>query len=246
MSAPGYAADAAAQPQYASNDYGNGDETDATYNPGEPGPSQHNNGITIANNLPHPPPTPTKKQSGSLATPKTKRSRWATRKMTVKSSNKKRLSLMGRANGKAMALEKKRASSGSESYPQSGDAELGDNAAHAEEEEEEEEYDGPGPRTLYFNLPLPEDQKDETGAPKQSYARNKIRTAKYTPLSFIPKNLYFQFQNIANIFFLFLVILAVRLHPSLSLSLPFPLLFFLLLLFLLPPQQNRCADKLRH
>ncbi|CAK7241175.1 MAG: phospholipid transporting ATPase [Sporothrix thermara] len=208
MSAPGYAADAAAQPQYASNDYGNGDETDATYNPGEPGPSQHNNGITIANNLPHPPPTPTKKQSGSLATPKTKRSRWATRKMTVKSSNKKRLSLMGRANGKAMALEKKRASSGSESYPQSGDAELGDNAAHAEEEEEEEEYDGPGPRTLYFNLPLPEDQKDETGAPKQSYARNKIRTAKYTPLSFIPKNLYFQFQNIANIFFLFLVILA--------------------------------------
>lgn len=65
-------------------------------------------------------------------------------------------------------------------------------------------------RNLYFNLPLPPELVDEeTGAPKQTFTRNKIRTAKYTPLSFILKNLWFQFHNIANIFFLFVVILVV-------------------------------------
>lgn len=64
-------------------------------------------------------------------------------------------------------------------------------------------------RNLYFNLPLPTEYLDEEGAPKQTFPRNKIRTAKYTPLSFVPKNLFIQFHNIANIFFLFLVILVV-------------------------------------
>lgn len=142
--------------------------------------------------------------------------------MTVKSSNKKRLSLIGR-HGKALNMEKKRASTGSESLRQGGeDEQPNGDAAPAEEEE----YDGPGPRTLYFNLPLPDDQKDENGAPKQSYSRNKIRTAKYTPLSFIPKNLYFQFQNIANIFFLFMVILAVCFfHPFTDSQLSRPPIF---------------------
>ncbi|EEB06682.1 phospholipid-transporting ATPase [Schizosaccharomyces japonicus yFS275] len=39
------------------------------------------------------------------------------------------------------------------------------------------------------------------------YPRNKIRTTRYTPLSFLPKNLYYQFKNVANIYFLFLIIL---------------------------------------
>ena len=45
--------------------------------------------------------------------------------------------------------------------------------------------------------------------PLYHYARNKVRTAKYTALSFIPKNLWLQFHNIANIFFLIIVILNV-------------------------------------
>jgi phospholipid-translocating ATPase len=66
------------------------------------------------------------------------------------------------------------------------------------------------PHKVYFNMHLPPDMiDDETGAPIKQYARNKIRTAKYSPLSFIPKNLYFQFQNVANIYFLFIVILGV-------------------------------------
>lgn len=63
---------------------------------------------------------------------------------------------------------------------------------------------------VFFNMDLPNDMKDpETGLPITAYPRNKIRTTKYTPLSFIPKNLFFQFKNIANIYFLFIVILGV-------------------------------------
>lgn len=63
-------------------------------------------------------------------------------------------------------------------------------------------------RTIYFNQPLPEFEKDpQTGHILNEYPRNKIRTTKYTPLNFIPKNLYYQFHNIANIYFLFIVIL---------------------------------------
>lgn len=67
-----------------------------------------------------------------------------------------------------------------------------------------------GPHTVYFNMPLPEHMLDpESGSTIHKYPRNKIRTAKYTPLSFIPKNLFRQFQNVANIYFLFIVILGV-------------------------------------
>lgn len=65
-------------------------------------------------------------------------------------------------------------------------------------------------RTVYFNIPLPAHERDEDGHPKETYARNKVRTAKYTPLSFVPKNLWFQFHNIANVYFAFIIILGVR------------------------------------
>ena len=68
---------------------------------------------------------------------------------------------------------------------------------------------------------------DETGAPIKQYARNKIRTAKYTPLSFIPKNLYFQFQNVANIYFLFIVILGVCVIPLTFLSIAIQFFYFI-------------------
>ncbi|GAA5832129.1 hypothetical protein JCM5353_008080 [Sporobolomyces roseus] len=43
----------------------------------------------------------------------------------------------------------------------------------------------------------------------KAYERNKVRTSKYTLLSFLPKNLTEQFRRIANIYFLALVILQV-------------------------------------
>jgi phospholipid-translocating ATPase len=73
-------------------------------------------------------------------------------------------------------------------------------------------------RTVYFNLPLPDEARDENGHPKQHYARNKIRTAKYTPISFIPKNLWYQFHNVANLYFLFIIILGVS-YSSIALNL---------------------------
>ncbi|CCH40628.1 phospholipid-translocating ATPase [Wickerhamomyces ciferrii] len=64
------------------------------------------------------------------------------------------------------------------------------------------------PRTVYFNQPLPESEIDpKHHRPIKTYDKNEIRTTKYTPFSFLPKNLFFQFQNIANVYFLFLIIL---------------------------------------
>lgn len=64
-------------------------------------------------------------------------------------------------------------------------------------------------RTIVFNRILPEELLDpETGKPLFEYARNKIRTTKYTPLTFLPKNISYQFlHNIANIYFLTMIIL---------------------------------------
>lgn len=64
-------------------------------------------------------------------------------------------------------------------------------------------------RTVVFNRPLPATEAEpQTGEPLQDYPRNKIRTTKYTPLSFLPKNIFNQFyHNIANVYFLAMLIL---------------------------------------
>ncbi|KAK4198443.1 putative type IV phospholipid-transporting ATPase [Triangularia verruculosa] len=136
------------------------------------------------------------------------RTRWATRKMTVKSGSKKRLSLIGRKHNRTPS-EKKRASGGAgplqqpeETVPEEGEAETQSMTSANEE-------GGAAPRQLYFGQPLPRGLQDEEGKPTRQFTRNKIRTARYTPLSFIPKNLFFQFHNVANIFFLFSVILVI-------------------------------------
>lgn len=93
-----------------------------------------------------------------------------------------------------------------------GIAEEPENIQQEEEAEAQEvDRDGQGPRKIYFNQPLPPDAIDEDGNPIKHYRRNKIRTAKYTPISFVPKNIWYQFHNIANVYFLFLIILAVSL-----------------------------------
>jgi phospholipid-translocating ATPase len=138
----------------------------------------------------------------------TQRSRWATRKMSVKSSKNKRKSILDRMHSsRRRNNDEKRGSGGGQTPPADDPATQGEAENEAEEEEEEEE--GSGIRSLYFNLDLPSDMLDEEGLPKIQYPRNKIRTAKYTPLSFVPKNLWFQFHQVANIFFFFLVILVV-------------------------------------
>lgn len=74
-------------------------------------------------------------------------------------------------------------------------------------DENEDKNESSENRAIYFNQPLPENMVDADGTPLQQYARNKIRTTKYTPLTFVPKNLYLQFRNVANIYFLVLIVL---------------------------------------
>lgn len=141
----------------------------------------------------------------------TKKLRWATQRLKGKSGNKKRGSILGRLGHKgSQSSEKKRDSAGADSMG----TDLGGITEEPEPGDEDEttgsnedDRDGQGPRTVYFNQPLPPDAVDEQGHPLKHYRRNKIRTARYTPISFVPKNLWYQFHNIANVYFLFLIIL---------------------------------------
>lgn len=123
-----------------------------------------------------------------------KRMRWATQRVPGQGGVRKRLSILNRHKGTAPTEE-------------SHNAKLSPSADEAPAEDPSSEAES---RMIYVNVPLPDEAKDEQGHIKQHYARNKIRTSKYTPLSFIPKNLWFQFHNIAMIYFLFIVILSVR------------------------------------
>lgn len=141
-----------------------------------------------------------------LAKTQTQRARWATRKMTVKSSSSKRKSILNRMQHKRGSSNEKHPSGESPQPP----ADDEDEQAPAGSEQNDDDDQSPG-RQLYVNIPLPDELLDD-GHPLYTYPRNKIRTAKYTPLSFVPKNLYFQFQNVANIFFLFLIIMGVSFY----------------------------------
>jgi phospholipid-translocating ATPase len=143
---------------------------------------------------------------GGTAPKATKRLRWATQKVKGKSAGRKRMSIMNRFH-KSTHNEKKRDSAGAESM--ATDPEVLQGATEGSEDGTENSADNGEARSVYVNIPLPPEALDENGHPAVHFNRNKIRTSKYTPLSFLPKNLWFQFQNIANDYFLFLIILNV-------------------------------------
>ncbi|WAQ91106.1 hypothetical protein PtA15_13A507 [Puccinia triticina] len=64
-------------------------------------------------------------------------------------------------------------------------------------------------RSIYVNLVLPTLQLDKYGDPIARYVRNKVRTTKYTLITFFPKNMWEQFRNVANVYFLVLIIFQV-------------------------------------
>ena len=61
-------------------------------------------------------------------------------------------------------------------------------------------------RLVVPNHLLAEDIQDK-GHPNYDYADNRIKTTKYTLPSFIPKNLFEQFHRLANLYFIFIVLL---------------------------------------
>ncbi|KAF7592101.1 hypothetical protein BBP40_000706 [Aspergillus hancockii] len=135
--------------------------------------------------------------SSNISKP-TKRQRWATQRVTGAGGVRKRVSIMDRFNKRSEMRDEKRKSTSS-------------NLPTAESPNAEGNPESNN-RRIYFNIPIPESERDEDGHPKANYPRNKIRTAKYTPLSFVPKNIWLQFHNIANIYFLFIIILGVRFY----------------------------------
>ena len=129
-----------------------------------------------------------------------KRMRWATQRVTGASGQQKRVSILDRFHHKRSTSGEKKSHEQETSPPL-------DEIQEAPEEQKDAEEAG-GRRRIFFNIPLPDDAKDPEGHPLQNFGRNKIRTAKYTAVSFIPKNLWFQFHNVANIYFLFVIVLA--------------------------------------
>lgn len=116
------------------------------------------------------------------------------------------MSIMDRFH-KSTHSEKKRDSAGAEST--TTDPEGLQGATEGSEDGTENSADTGEARNVYFNIPLPPEALDDNGRPAVRFNRNKIRTAKYTPISFIPKNLWYQFHNIGYVYFLFLIILNV-------------------------------------
>ncbi|GEQ69327.1 hypothetical protein JCM33374_g2998 [Metschnikowia sp. JCM 33374] len=120
---------------------------------------------------------------------------------------------------------------GARNTSQTGSVESHENASVSEESnaveansapEESGDKDKPNPpkdpkdrrhekRIIVFNRNLPDHMVDpDSGLPTITYHRNKIKTAKYTALTFFPKTIWNQFsRDIANIYFLFLIILGV-------------------------------------
>ena len=131
-----------------------------------------------------------------------KRIRWATHRVPGASGQRKRQSILNRFHHKRSSSGEKK-SSDSQGSPPLGQIQEETDVSEANEENEDSQ------RRIFFNLPLPDEAKDEEGHPTANFGRNKIRTSKYTPLSFVPKNLWFQFHNIANIYFFFIIILTV-------------------------------------
>ncbi|TVY17095.1 Phospholipid-transporting ATPase DNF1 [Lachnellula arida] len=138
----------------------------------------------------------------------TKRLRWATQRVKGKKGNKKRMSIIDRLHRRPSENEKKRNSGGADSMAPSTLGGIQEEPEEDNGDEGEHDRDGQGPRKIFFNLPLPPEALDEEGLPIKHYRRNKIRTAKYTPISFVPKNIWYQFHNIANVYFLLLIVLA--------------------------------------
>ncbi|KAG9291142.1 hypothetical protein G9A89_013014 [Geosiphon pyriformis] len=62
-------------------------------------------------------------------------------------------------------------------------------------------------RRIYVNMELPVSELNTSDKPRMNFVTNKIRTAKYTIFNFLPKNLFEQFRKVANLYFLFLVLL---------------------------------------
>ncbi|PWN43226.1 phospholipid-translocating P-type ATPase [Ceraceosorus guamensis] len=73
-------------------------------------------------------------------------------------------------------------------------------------------------RNVYLNTPLLPQDAAKNGEPKAKYARNKVRTSKYTFVTFLPRFLTEQFRRLANVYFLLLVV--IQIFPQFGATIP--------------------------
>lgn len=165
---------------------------------------------------------PLQRTETEVSTP-TNRIRWGTRREDEEAGARRRTSILSRLSRRHAAQQ----NGGRNGASKRSSVEQAPAAEPVQEQEQEtprpsddsaQTTEADDKRTVYFNLPLPDHARDEDGRPLKHYARNKIRTSKYTPISFIPKNLFYQFHNVANLYFLFIIILGVSCCNSLTKS----------------------------
>lgn len=126
---------------------------------------------------------PAEGENPSVVSNPTKRIRWATRRAPGQKGQKKRESILAKLGHRRTPSRGSRDSTGSTfkgKIPEDPEAEAAAEAGDDDHTDDNEQW-GPA-RQVYFNIPLPKEERDEEGKPLAHYARNKIRTAKYTPI----------------------------------------------------------------
>ena len=79
---------------------------------------------------------------------------------------------------------------------------------------------------IFKTLPPPAKMPNRsiiTNIPDNQVCDNSIKTSKYSPITFVPKNLMVQFSKVANVYFLIVGIM--QMIPSISVSGGFPVIF---------------------
>lgn len=99
-------------------------------------------------------------------------------------------------------------------------------------------------RNIYVNVPPPRSELRNNGDPAIVYPRNKVRTSKYTPITFLPRFLFEQFRRVANIYFLGLVVLQV--FPTFGATIPQIAMLPLVAILTITAIKDSIEDHRRH
>ncbi|CBQ73630.1 related to DNF2-Non-essential P-type ATPase [Sporisorium reilianum SRZ2] len=99
-------------------------------------------------------------------------------------------------------------------------------------------------RNVYVNIPPPHSELRKNGEPAVVYPRNKVRTSKYTIVTFLPRFLFEQFRRVANIYFLGLVVLQV--FPTFGATIPQIAMLPLVAILTITAIKDSIEDHRRH
>ncbi|TKY84808.1 hypothetical protein EX895_005888 [Sporisorium graminicola] len=99
-------------------------------------------------------------------------------------------------------------------------------------------------RNVYVNIPPTHSELRKNGEPAVVYPRNKVRTSKYTVVTFLPRFLFEQFRRVANVYFLGLVVLQV--FPTFGATIPQIAMLPLVAILTITAIKDSIEDHRRH